>query len=142
MKLPGRNITALNSTITWQPNVKYLGLYLDKTMNFKAHIDYVIEKAQKAIKILYFILNRKSELDLRNKLLIYKVVIRPIFTYGCPAYREIANCHIKRLQILQNKTLKLILDKSRFERTDLIHEEFAVFLCDSWLFLCKQGIHT
>ena len=49
-------------------------------MNFKAHIDYVIEKAQKTIKILYPILNRKSELDLRNKILIYKVVIRPIFT--------------------------------------------------------------
>ena len=71
-------------------------------------------------------LNRKSELNVKNKLLLYKAVIRPIFTYGCPAYREIAATHVKKLQILQNKSLKLIFDKPWFERTDDIHKEAEI----------------
>ena len=70
-----------------------------------------------ATKILYPLLNRKSEFNVKNKLLLYKVVIRPIFTYGCPAYREIGATHDKNLQILQNKALNLIYNKSWHERT-------------------------
>ena len=76
-----------------------------------------------SIAILYPLLNRKSELNIKNKILLYKVVIRPIFMYGCPAYREVAKTHIKKLQILQNKTLKLLLDRPFYERTETIHEE-------------------
>ena len=34
LELSGKNITVLNSTITWQPSVKYLGLNLDKHNEF------------------------------------------------------------------------------------------------------------
>ena len=115
LELPGRNINVFNNQIQWETNVKYLGLYLDKKLTFNKHIEYVIQKAQMGIRILYPLLNRKSELNIKNKLLLYKVAIRPIFTYGCPAFRHIAMTHIKKLQILQNKTLKLILDKPWFE---------------------------
>ena len=86
-----------------------------------------------AIKILFPLLNRKSNLNVKNKLLLYKVVIRPIFMYGCPAYRDIAATNIKRLQILQNKTLKLIFDKPWYERTDDIHEEADVLKIKEYL---------
>jgi hypothetical protein len=34
------------------------------------------------VKELYWLLGRKSQLSIQNKLLIYKTIIKPIWTYG------------------------------------------------------------
>ena len=68
LELPGSAIKIMNSTITWDQKVKYLGLFLDTKMTHKSHIDYVVEKSQKAIRILYPFLNRKSELNLKKQI--------------------------------------------------------------------------
>jgi len=123
----------MGAEVSWQSESKYLGVIIDKTITLKPHIDYVIERANIAIRVLYPLINRKSKLDLRNKLLIYKLAIRPILTYACPAMRGIAKTHINRLQILQNKTLKMILNVSRFERTASIHEWTEVPLIEEYI---------
>lgn len=125
-ELPGRKIKIFNSDVSWQSDSKYLGFILEKNMKYKKHISYVVERANIAVKTLYPLISRKSKLHLKNKLLIYKLAIRPILTYACPAFIDIAPCHIKTLQRFQNKTLKMILNKSRFERTQQIHEEAEV----------------
>ena len=102
-------------------------------MTFKKHIEYVRERANVAMKILYPLISRKSKLHLTNKLLIYKLAIRPIFTYACPAFINIANCHLKKLQIIQNKALRMILNKNRFERIQKIHEEAKVPLVKEYI---------
>lgn len=121
-EIPKRKLKIFNKNIAWTNEAKYLGVMIDKKVTLKQHIDYVIKKTNVAINTLYPLINRKSKLCLQNKLLIYKVAIRPIFTYACPAFTEIAKTHIKRLQVQQNKVLKMILDTSRYERTDAIHE--------------------
>lgn len=62
----------------------------------------------KCFKSLYPLLNRNSKLSLENKLLLYKSIIRPILTYGAPVWKFTAKSHFKKLQIIQNKTLKII----------------------------------
>lgn len=122
-ELPTGPLRIFNSSINWEDDLKYLGVKLDKRLTFKNHIDYVIGRANNAIRILYPLLCRKSSLDVRNKLLVYKLAIRPILTYGMPAMKPfIANTHIKKLQVLQNKSLKMILDKTKFESTVKIHK--------------------
>ena len=83
-EIPQQPLNIFNSNIEWETNVKYLGMYLDKTLTYRNHIEYIIEKVHKVTKILYPMLNRKSSLDIKNKLLLYKVVLRPIATYACP----------------------------------------------------------
>lgn len=131
-ELPGRNIRIFNANLSWSSESKYLGMIFDKRMTFKKHIDYVIDRANIAVRVLYPLISRKSKLHLHNKLLIYKLAIRPIFTYACPALSEIATCHIKRLQRFQNKSLKMILNKSRYERTEVIHKEANVPLVKNY----------
>lgn len=125
-ELPKAKIKIFDINIKWHSESKYLGMVLEKRMTFKRHIDYVIERANIAVKTLYPLINRKSKLHLKNKLLIYKLAIRPIMTYGCPAFLEIANSHIKKLQIIQNKALRMILNRSRYDKTSTIHEEAEV----------------
>jgi hypothetical protein len=132
-ELPAAKISLLGADVNWRSESKYLGMILDKSTALKPHIDYVIERTNNAIRILYPLINRNSKLDLNNKLLIYKLAIRPIFTYASPAMRGIAKTHIKKFQVLQNKTLKMILNVSRYERTSVIHERTKVPLINDYL---------
>jgi len=66
------------SMIPWTTeSVKYLGMLFDKTVTFQQHINYVVNKVAIATRI---VINRKSKLSQENKLLLYKVALRPIST--------------------------------------------------------------
>ena len=51
------------------------------------------------------LLNRKSDLSIRNGVLLYKHFIRPMMDYACPAWRSAARPHVRRLQLLQSLSL-------------------------------------
>lgn len=106
--LPSRGITIDGSSIEWQKDVKYLGCTLDSTLTYSKHIHNTIDTLKKCTHIYYPFINRKSKLSKRNKIIIYKVVFLSIMTYACPVWYKCAKTHIRKLQIIQNKTLKLI----------------------------------
>lgn len=108
--------------IPWKNNIKYLGVILDKKLKYKDHIDYTILKCQKLIKILYPLINRKSKLNLKNKLLLYKSCFRPILSFGCPIWANCALSHLRKIQVMQNKMLKLILNVPYFFSTTKLHQ--------------------
>jgi len=53
------------------------------------------------------LLNRKSDLSIRNAVVLYKQLIRPMLDYACPARRSAARSNVRRLQALQSKWLDL-----------------------------------
>jgi hypothetical protein len=55
------------------------------------------------------LLSRKSDLTVRNGVLLYKQLIRPMMDYACPAWRSEARTHVRRLQVLLSKCLRLLL---------------------------------
>ena len=126
-QLPQRKFKFDTSEIEWETTaVKYLGIYFDKRITFKKHIDYVIKKAFTAIRILYSMFNRKSRLQQACKVLLYKVAIRPIVTYGAPVFNSMAQTHKKKLQTVQNKILKMILNVPWLTSTVEIHERSQI----------------
>lgn len=99
----------LNDTqIKWSSEAKYLGLTLDSRLTWKTHTDKLKQKGFGAIQVLRPLLNN-PHLNLRTKLLIYKSVIRPAITYGAAAWSSAAKTHLNKIQVLQNKALRLIL---------------------------------
>jgi hypothetical protein len=125
-QLPGNNIKFLNENIKWETEAKYLGMVIDKRVTLKPHVEYVTNRAHTALRQLYPLISRNSHLDVRNKLLIYKLAIRPIFTYGCPAFGSMAKTHLQKLQVLQNKFLRIVLNKTRYERITDLHTEAKI----------------
>jgi len=79
-QLPRNNIKFLNENIKWENEAKYLGMVIDKRMTLKQHVEYVSYRAHTALRLLHPLISRNSQLGIRNKLLIYKLAIRPIFT--------------------------------------------------------------
>jgi hypothetical protein len=132
-QLPPNHIKIFDAEIEWSPTIKYLGLVIDRKLTFKDHIDYVTKRANHAIRILFPLLSRKSRLDTKNKLQIYKLAIRPILTYAAPALKGIAKIHVKRLQITQSKALKLVLNKQWYTSTNEIHEMANIPRIDEYI---------
>ena len=107
----------------WKSSAKYLGVELDKRLTLKQHVDNVIGKTQTAIKILYPLISRRSQLHINNKLLLFRLGLRPIYTYGSPILVEMSDCHFKKMQVQQNKILKMIFDLPWRYSTLQLHEE-------------------
>lgn len=122
-RIPNRQLCLGNQRIEIQSDIKYLGVVLDKKLNFGRHIDETCKKGLRIIKALWPIIGKRSTLNLANKNLIYKNVVRPSLTYACPIWFKAAKSHIKKLQILQNKCLKIIHRKHWRFPTQLLHDE-------------------
>lgn len=118
---PSTRVRVGDDEIEWENDLVYLGMNLDKRATHKKHVLSKIMAANKTIKSLYSIIGRNSRLSIEHKLLLFKTVFRPGFMYAAPVWRNTAKCHRKQLQILQNKILKIMLNKPRRFPTDLLH---------------------
>jgi len=128
--LPVRNLSYEGNEILWSSSIKYLGVELDKKLTFANHIRSIKSKVNLAIKILYPLINRKSKLNIANKIIILKVVFQPLILYACPAWGTCAKTHIKSLQILQNKLLRMILNVPWHFSTLQLHSKTEVPFID------------
>jgi len=75
---------------------------------------------------MYCIIGRKSKLSLENKLLIYKTILKPIWTYGIPLWGTASNCNIEILQRFQNKVLRLIVNAPLYVPNTILHTDLQI----------------
>jgi len=72
------------------------------------------------------LLNKKSDLSVRNGVLLYKQIIRPMMDYACPVWRSGASTHVRRLQVLQSKCRLLSTGVPWCVSNRKIHEDLGV----------------
>jgi len=72
--------------------------------------------------------DRKSDLSVRNGVLLYNQLIRPMMDYACPAWRSrsAARSHVRRLQVLQPKCLRFVTGAPWYVSNRQIHEDLGV----------------
>jgi hypothetical protein len=100
-----------NSTYLVQPaDVKYLSIHLDRRLTCRKHITTNRKQLDLQLRKLYWILGRKSHLSLENKLLVYKGILKHIWTYGVQLWGTASNSNIDILERFQSKDLRIITD--------------------------------
>jgi hypothetical protein len=114
------------NALEWLPKVKYLGVVLDAKLLMKQNIDNNIVKARKASGILFPLLKKNSSVALKSKITLYRSYIRPILTYACPVFANTAKTHIRKLQIAQNKNLRMVLSAPFRTHIHLLHSKTRI----------------
>jgi len=74
----------LNEQLPQADGVKYLGIHLDRRLTWQKQITTKRKQLNLKLLNLYWINGCKSQLSLKNKLLVYKVILKRIW---CKCYR-------------------------------------------------------
>ena len=106
--------------IRWEETVKYLGVTSDKRLTWSSHIDQVRGKASQRLVLLGPLLNKRSGV------MQYRQLIRPMMDYACPVCRHAADSHLKRLQHVQSKCLRIIAGAPWYASNLQLHEDLEV----------------
>ena len=94
--------------------MKFLGLYIDKHLTWKEHINIICSKIARAI----FAINRVKHFIPHKALKsLYYTLIHNHITYGIHAW---GNGHTRKLDILQKRALRIINNKGYWSHTNPI----------------------
>jgi len=72
---------------------------------------------------MYWLLGRRSTLSLRNKLVLYTEILKPVWTYGIQLWGCAAQSTIAVIQRFQNKVLRGIVNAPWYIRNTDLHRD-------------------
>jgi hypothetical protein len=100
----------INNVQLPQEEVKYYGLHFDRRLTWHKHIFVKLKQLGITITKMYWLLGQKSKLSTNNKLLLYKAILKPIWTYRIQLWGTASTSDIEILERFQSKTLRTIVD--------------------------------
>lgn len=137
--MPGRSLQLNGQPIAWAKTAKYLGLTFDRKLTLKTHTDNLKKMGTIAMIRLYALLKNKH-LNLRYKLRIYLTIIRPAITDAAVSWGCAEPTYINKVQVIQNKILRIITDAPWFVSNRQLRRELEV--PSIWRFLKATAIKT
>lgn len=130
---PDGNIVMFGQPIPWCREVKYLGVVLDSSLTWNPHVKEIGNRVRAISAKLYPLMCRRSALSPENKLRLYKVVIRPMMTYAASVWGCSGGPRLKRLQVIQNKILRLVFNAPWFVRNATLHADAQIALIKDFI---------
>ena len=101
VKIRGEEITHLNS-------IKYLGVVVDKDLNWKRHIT---EVRRKALAVIATIRRARGYLPVQTRKLLYNTLVLPHMDYCSVIWHSIGTTLSQSIESLQNYAMRVVLDK-------------------------------
>lgn len=83
-------------------------------------------QADLRLKQLHWLIGKRSKLRENLKLLLYKAILKPIWTYGIQLWGTASVSNRNRIQRFQNKCLRLIADAHPYHENSVIHKELGM----------------
>jgi hypothetical protein len=108
-----------NIHLPQQEDVKYLWLHLNRRLNQHKHIFTKCKQLGMALTKMHWLHGRKSKLP-SNKILIYKAILKSIWTYGIQMWGMASTSNIEILECFQSKVLRMIVDAPCYVPAEVI----------------------
>ena len=119
-------VTVNNALIPMQPDVKYLGFHLEQRLTWRTHIKTKRHHLSLKLRGMYWLLGRRSKHSLEKKLLLYKCVLKPLWTYGLQLWDCAKPSHTQIIQWLQSKILRSITNAPWYVSNSTIHNDLHI----------------
>lgn len=134
-------LTVGGKPIDWVDVVKYLGVHFDKNMSWKTHILKAIDKADNRTSTLSRLCGRRFGLSKTVAITVFKTYVRPVLTFGSPAWAGLSNNLWEKLEVSQNKALRVALRLPPWSNVLFTRQlagvapirEYALELAANWL---------
>lgn len=126
-----KNIQALpiymnNNTVPHANTAKYLGFTLDAKLRWKDHVKKKVSELNIKFRKMYWLLSPTSEMTMKNKLLLYQQILKPVWTYGIQLWGCTKKTNLKQIQTFQNKMLRCITNCPWYVRNDDLHRDLRM----------------
>ena len=97
-----------NEVIANCDEVKYLGVFVDKQLRWRSHIEKVRKKCISALAVLYKI---KGSLPSKLRYILYQSLVQPHLDYCAVVWAECCKDDVSKLEKVQKRGMRLILDE-------------------------------
>jgi hypothetical protein len=117
-----------------EEDVKYFRLHLDRRLTSHKHIYAKWKQLVINLTKLCWLLGCNSKLSTSNKLLIYKMILKPIWTYRIKFWGMASTSNIENLECFKSKDVHMIVDA-------LLYMSNMVIQSDLYMPTVKEDIH-
>ncbi|PNF23744.1 hypothetical protein B7P43_G17197 [Cryptotermes secundus] len=115
-----------NIPIAIKQEVKHLGLHLYEELTRRMHIIAKRRHLELKTRNMNWLINKKSELSLENKIIIYKTILKPVWTYGIELWGCSKPSNTKILQTFQSKTLRNLVNAPFYVSNATLHNDLGI----------------
>ena len=105
---------------------KYLGVHLDRHLIWSRHMEAKLVPIKLKSAQMHWIIGSNSILYLEYKFLLYKCIMKPIWTYGIQLWGIACTSNVLKLQRRQSKLLRQIVCAPWYIRNDNIHRDLNI----------------
>lgn len=110
-------------TISREKTVKYLGVIIDEHLKWDRHIYYIVNKLR---LILYTFKKLRDILPLPYLKTLYHSLVESHIRYGLLVWGAASKNHIKPLEIMQRRFIKMIYRKNNRYPSDKLYQESLI----------------
>jgi hypothetical protein len=109
-----------SDTLEHLPSYKYLGLHLDRNLNWQFHIEQLCKKLRQRLGVLRRV---RQYLDKNTALLLYNALVQPMADYCDSVYGSCSKTLLTKIQRLLCKGGRIVLDvPADTPSRDVIHD--------------------
>ena len=115
-----------NTLIPISKTATLLGMTFDQRASFKAHRLIIAKRVHQRIGLLIKLRGTSWGASKETLLRVYKSFIRPVIEYGSVVLADCSQFEINKFQILQNRALRVITQRTRMTRIEDLHQMCSI----------------
>ncbi|KAL4091805.1 hypothetical protein QTP88_026434 [Uroleucon formosanum] len=123
---PCPSVSLDNILIPPSQSAKYLGLTVDRRLTWSHHIKIKKLALNARLRFLKTLISNNKHTSLNVKLLIYKSLLKPMWTYGLQLWGNAKKTNINLIQTLQNKILRKITNSEPYISNLTLHNDLKI----------------
>ena len=121
-KLMYHTLLMNNNKLDRVSSYNYLSVHLDMNLNYNKYLQGCIQRTHK----IYMLSKIRRYIDFYTAITIYKTMILPVMEYGDVAYDNSVSNLLGKLQILQNRALRICLNRQEHIPTIVMDRECKI----------------